>query len=500
MRAARRFLAIDLGASSGRIFAASWNGQQLQLSELHRFLNSSVRVFGHIHWDVLRLWSEINNGLQCYSRSYGSELTSLAVDAWGVDFALLDSEGRLLGNPQTYRDKRTNGIVNAVFAQIREEEIFSDTGNQPWQINTLFQLFSMVMAKDPQLESAATLLMIPDLFTYWLCGEKTVEYTAGSTSQMMCVGKPQWADKLLSKLQIPSRILPRISMPGTILTTLQRQITTDSELELNVPVVAVASHDTASALAAIPDMTPDSVFIICGTWGLVGVETNAAITSQQALRLGFSNEVGAAGSVLTLCNVTGLWLMQECKRRWEIHGVPYSWEQLERIAEAARPFRSLIIPDATDFGTPVDMPSAIREFCIRTDQPPPDEAAEFIRCCVESLSLRFREVVDGLEQLTQRRLTTLRMVGGGSQNAFLCQSCADATQRTVIAGPVEASAMGNALTQAIAMGHIGTISEGREVISASVQRSRFEPRPVDGWNDAYERFRALKNGPDNISR
>jgi rhamnulokinase len=500
MRAARRFLAIDLGASSGRIFAASWNGQQLQLSELHRFLNSSVRVFGHIHWDVLRLWSEINNGLQCYSRSYGRELTSLAVDAWGVDFALLDSEGRLVGNPQTYRDKRTNGIVNAVFAQIREEELFSETGNQSWQINTLFQLFSMVMAKDPQLESAATLLMIPDLFTYWLCGEKTVEYTAGSTSQMMCVGKPQWADKLLSKLQIPSRILPPISMPGTILATLQRQITNDSELELNIPVVAVASHDTTSALAAIPDMTPDSVFIICGTWSLVGVETNAAITSEQALRLGFSNEVGAAGSVLTLCDVTGLWLIQECKRRWEIHGVSYSWEQLERIAEAARPFRSLIISDATDFAAPVDMPSAIREFCIRTDQPPPDEAAEFIRCCVESLSLRFREVVDGLEQLTQRRLTTLRMVGGGSQNAFLCQSCADATQRTVIAGPVEASAMGNALTQAIAMGHIGTISEGREAISASVQRSRFEPRPVDGWNDAYERFRALKNGPDNISR
>jgi rhamnulokinase len=500
MRAARRFLAIDLGASSGRIFAASWNGQQLQLSELHRFLNSSVSVFGHIHWDVLRLWSEINNGLRCYSRSYGRELTSLAVDAWGVDFALLDSAGHLVANPQTYRDKRTNGIVSAVFTQMREEELFSETGNQSWQINTLFQLFSMVMAKDPQLASAATLLMIPDLFTYWLCGEKTVEYTAGSTSQMMCAGKPQWADKLLSKLQIPSRILPPLSMPGTILTRLQRQITTDSGLELNIPVVAVASHDTASALAAIPDMTPDSVFIICGTWSLVGIETNAAITSDQALRLGFSNEAGTAGSILTLCDVTGLWLMQECKRRWEIHGVSYSWEQLQRIAEAARPFRSLIIPDAIDFAAPVDMPSAIREFCIRTDQLAPEEAAEFVRCCIESLSLRFRELVEGLEQLTQRQLTTLRIVGGGSQNAFLCQSCADATKRTVIAGPVEASAMGNALTQAIATGHIGTIAEGREAIAASVQRSRFEPRPIDAWNDAYERFRSLKNQLGTITR
>jgi rhamnulokinase len=316
----------------------------------------------------------------------------------------------------------------------------------------------------------------------------------------MCAGKPRWADKLLSKLQIPSRILPPVSMPGTILTTLQRQITTDSGLELNTPVVAVASHDTASALAAIPEMTPDSVFIICGTWSLVGIETNAAITSEQALRLGFSNEAGAAGSILTLCDVTGLWLMQECKRRWEIHGVSYSWEQLERIAQTSRPFRSLIIPDAIDFAAPVDMPSAIREFCVRTDQPAPDEAAEFVRCCIESLSLRFREVVEGLEQLTQRRLTTLRIVGGGSQNAFLCQSCADATQRTVIAGPVEASAMGNALTQAIAMGHIGTVSEGRETIAASVQRSRFEPRPVDAWNDAYERFRSLKNQLGTITR
>jgi rhamnulokinase len=500
MRAARRFLAIDLGASSGRIFAASWNGQELNLSELHRFLNSSVTVSGHIHWDVLRLWSEIKNGLRCYSRSHGRELTSLAVDAWGVDFALLDSTGHLVANPHTYRDERTNGIVDAVFAQIREEELFSETGNQSWKINTLFQIFSMVMEKDPQLTSAATLLMIPDLFTYWLCGEKTVEYTAGSTSQMMCAGKPRWAHKLLSRLQIPSRILPLLAMPGTILAPLKREITADSGLELDTPVVAVASHDTASALAAIPDMTPDSVFIICGTWSLVGIETSAAITTEQALRLGFSNEAGAAGSVLTLCDVTGLWLMQECKRRWEIHGIFYSWEQLQQIAQTARPFRSLIMPDAVDFAAPVDMPSAIREFCGRTDQPAPDEAAEFVRCCIESLSLRFREVVEGLEQLTQRRLTTLRIVGGGSQNAFLCQSCADATQRIVIAGPVEASAMGNALTQAIAMGHIGTISEGREAIAASVQRSRFEPRPFDAWNDAYERFKGLKSRLDNVSR
>jgi len=491
MKSTRNFLAIDLGASNGRVFNASWNGKTFGLRELHRFTNCSVGVFGHLHWNVLSLWNDIKNGLHRYIREYRSIPAGIAVDAWGVDFALLDSKGRLLANPCTYRDNRTEGIPAEVFAQIPEYELFKETGIQSWQINTLFQIFSMVQNRDPTLGSTATMLMIPDLFTFWLTGEKTIEYTVGSTSEMLDRERPEWAHKLLSRLRIPSHFLPPVTKPGTILGPLLGEIASEVNMSETPPVIAVAGHDTASTVAAIPGIGPDSAFISSGTLSIMGVEITEPICTQQAFHLGFSNERGAAGSVLLLCNITGLWLLQECMRQWQVQGNSYTWTGLQVLAEQSKPFRSLIAPDSPDFVAPNNMLLAIRNFCQRTKQPMPGSPGAFARCCIESLSLRYRQVLDSLIELTSQRLSIIRVAGGGSRNQMMCQFTANATNRSVITGPTEGSVLGNALIQTIATGHIKNLAEGREVIASSVRQSVFEPQTSDAWEGAFQRFQKL---------
>jgi len=491
MRPSINFLAVDLGASNGRVFCGRWNGKKFELHELHRFFNRSVDVVGHLHWDVLRLWSEVKTGLSYYSQQYNKEVAGIGVDAWGVDFAMLDKAGRLLGNPYSYRDRRTEQISKAVFAQVPEREVFKKTGVQSWPINSLFQIFSMVQNADPQLEAASTFLMIPDLFTFWLCGVRAVELTVGSTSEMLQIDHPQWAYDLLTRLGIPSDFLPSITKPGTTLGPLRSALASEMNFTGTPPVLAVATHDTASTVAAIPGMNQDSIFISSGTWSLMGVQTARPVTSPQALNLGFSNERGASGSVLLLCNIPGLWPLQECMRQWQLRGSSYTWGGLTRLAEEAKGFRSLINPDALDFVAPQDMLVSIRDFCRRTNQQMPDSAGAFTRCCIESLSLRYRQVLESLESLVQRRLSCVRVAGGGCLNRLLCQFTANATNRAVIAGPVEASVLGNIMTQAIAIGHIKNFSEGSEAIASSIRLSSFEPRKTDAWEEAFQRFRKL---------
>jgi rhamnulokinase len=380
-----------------------------------------------------------------------------------------------------------------VFARIPEHEIFKETGIQSWQINTLFQIFSMVQNQDPLLETAATMLMIPDLFAFWLTGVKTIEYTVGSTSEMLDKKGPEWAQKLLSRLRIPSHFLPPVTKPGTVLGPLLREIATEMNISpaATVPVLAVTAHDTASTVAAIPGMGPDGVFISSGTLSIMGAEIQEPICTPEAFCLRFSNERGAEGSVLLLCNITGLWLLQECMRQWRLQGKAYTWTGLLRLAEKSKPFRSLIAPDSPDFVAPNNMLLAIRNFCQRTKQPMPDTAGTFARCCIESLSLRYRQVLDSLLALIRRPLSTIRVAGGGSLNRLLCQFTANATNRSVITGPTEASVLGNALMQAIATGHIKNIREGREVIASSIKQSVFRPRAIDIWEEAFQRFQKL---------
>ena len=486
------FIAADLGASSGRIMLGEWNGRSFSVRELHRFANRGVRAAGSLYWDILGIWAQIQTGLLKYDATCAQTPAGIAVDAWGVDFGLLDRCGRLVGNPVHYRDARTEGMPQHVFKMVPERAWFAETGVQTMPINTLFQLFSMARGRDPLLDSAQTLLMIPDLCAYLLCGEKTVEGSEASTTQMYSTRRGDWARDLLGAAHVPVDILPAVTQAGTILSPLRADVLEECGFAEPFPAIAVASHDTASAVAAIPNMDEHSVFLSSGTWSLMGVETAEPDTSDAALRLGFTNEGGAGGASLLLKNMTGLWIVQECLRHWSGEAYSYSWTDLIAAAELATPFRSLIDPDAPEFQAPCDMPRAIHNYCLATHQPVPQTIGEIARCAFESLSLNYRSVLDSLGTLTRRGLHTIRVAGGGGRNAMLCQMTADACRCEVVSGPVEASTLGNVMLQAVATGHLASMREGRAAIADSLECSRFSPRPSPGWEEAYARFRALQ--------
>ena len=486
------FLALDLGSSSGRAILGRWDGQHLNLEEVHRFPNEPVTIQGHQHWDVLRLWHEIKSGIARYAHRFKRPLCSIGVDTWGVDFALLDRRGNLLGNPYHYRDGRTDGMLEIAFQQMPRRQIFEHTGNQFMQFNTLFQLLSLVHDNDPQLETADTLLMMPDLFNYWLTGCKSIEFSIATTSQMYDIRQRHWARPLLTQLNIPDDILPTVVSPGTIVGQLPQTLRDEIDLRQSVNVVTPASHDTSSAIAAIPGLDDHSVFISSGTWSLVGVEIPEPIVNDQVLALNYTNEGGIDNAVNLQKILTGLWLLQESQRQWQREGHSYSWDELMALGQQAEPFQSLIDPDAPDFLNPMDMPAAIRAFCRRSGQAEPGNAGAIIRCCLESLALNYRQALKDLERLTGKPLQTIRVVGGGSQNRLLCQFTADACQRPAVTGPVEATALGNVLLQAIATGHLPDIATGRKAIAASFEQQYFEPGSKDVWDEAYGRFEKLK--------
>jgi rhamnulokinase len=486
------FVAVDLGASSGRLMVGHWDGRGFSLDELHRFPNGGVSLHGSIYWDALRIWSEIQSGLTKYRARFSDPPAGIAVDAWGVDFALLDRRGRLIDNPSHYRDPRTNGIPQRLFQSIPEAGLYAATGVQSFQYNTLFQLYSMVLDADPRLESAETLLMVPDLFNYFLCGQKAVEYTEASTAEMFNHATHDWHRELLRTLSIPDRILPPVVAPATILSNVGRDVLDTCGFSRPFPVIAVASHDTASAVASIPNLDAHSAFISSGTWSLMGVELDAPIATPRARELHFTNEGGCAGSTLLLRNLTGLWLLQESLRQWEIAGHAYTWDDLIAAAATAQPFRSLIHPGANEFLAPNDMLQAIRAFCQSTAQPIPDSVGEVARCCFESLSLSYWSTRDALQSLTGRQLRTLRVVGGGCLNAFLCQMTADACGCNVVSGPVEASALGNVMLQAVATGALPDVAAGRASLGDSLECVSYTPHPSVGWADAQMRYNVLE--------
>jgi rhamnulokinase len=485
------FLAIDLGASSGRVLLGQWDGQRFSLQELHRFNNESVSVNGHMYWDVLRLWHEIKLGIITYTKNSSEPLAGISVDTWGVDYGLLDKAGNLLGNPYHYRDHRNDGMLEKAYAKVSKAEIYQRTGIQFMQINTLFQLLSQVESDDPQLAQAETFLMMPDLFNYWLTGQKAVEYSDASTTHVLDAVKRTWDKDLLSKLNIPTHIFPEIVPPGTALGHVRPDVLQELGLSSPTLVVATGSHDTANAVAAIPALDEHSVYISSGTWSLMGVEIAEPIINDKALELNFTNEGGVYGKIRFLKNIAGLWLLQESRRQWQREGKDYAWEHLLNMAKEAEPFKAVLDPDATDFLSHGDMPSFIRDYCKRTGQAVPETPGEIARCCLESLALRYRWVTEALEHLTGRELTTIRIVGGGSQNNLLNQFTADACNREVVTGPVEATALGNIMMQAIATGHIKTLEAGRAAVAASVEQQRFTPKNSRGWDKAFETFKGL---------
>lgn len=476
------YIAVDLGAESGRVMAGLWNGTRLQLEEVHRFPNGPVMLGDSIRWDVLRLWSEMQNGLALAGKKFGKRIISIGVDTWGVDFVLLNKDDELLGQPYHYRDSRTRGMMARTFKKVPRAEVFQQSGLQFMELNTLYQLLAWNEHSPGLLNAAQTLLFMPDFFHWAMCGVKRAEFTIASTSQFLNPRSRNWSKRFLGKLGLPAHFLPRIVPPGTILGQLRPSLAERLGLG-KTNIVVPPSHDTASAVAGIPAAhtgTTNWAYLNSGTWSLIGVELAQPVLTPRALELDLTNEGGIDFSYLLLKNIMGLWLVQQCKRTFEATGRKYDYAQLAVMARKARPFRSLISLDDARFFNPPDMVKAIQDYCRETKQPIPGTAAELVRCCYESLALKYREVLIALEELTASKIELIHVVGGGSQSAMLNQFTADACQRPVVAGPVEATAIGNLLTQARADGELSSLADMREVAGASCEVRHFKASKSSG--------------------
>jgi rhamnulokinase len=487
-----KLLAFDLGAESGRAVLGHFDGRQLRLEVLTRFANEPVRTLDALHWDVLRLHHDMLAGMSLCAAEHGGA-DGLGVDTWGVDFALLGRSGELLGNPRHYRDRHTEGVMERAFAVMPRQELFRQTGIQFMRFNSLFQLLALKRDDSPLLEAAETLLFMPDLFHYFFTGEKVNEYTDASTSQMLDPATRTWAAGLLRAFGLPECIQGRIVQPGAVLGPLHRTVADDTGLK-GTKVVAPATHDTAAAVAGVPAQGDAWAYISSGTWSLMGVELPEPQVNEETLAANFTNEGGVGGTVRLLKNIMGLWIVQECRRAWERIGMTYSYEALMRLAEKAPPFVSVVNPNDDSFLLPANMPEALAAYCRRTGQPAPADPGATVRCTLESLALCYRWVLERLEGLTGKRLETIHIVGGGCQNVLLNQLTADACDRPVLAGPVEATAIGNVLTQAIGLGVLGSLADAREVVRRSFEVRTFEPRNADAWQGPYARFQSLRGG------
>jgi rhamnulokinase len=482
--------AVDLGAQSGRVSLGRFDGERLSVAEVHRFANIPVRAAGILQWDILALHREALDGLRAAAGL--ADVRSVAVDAWAVDFGLFDAHGRLLGNPVHYRDERRAEAVEGVFARVPPRELYERTGIQLMPINTVFELAAMAAERDPALDAASTLLLVPDIVHHWLCGSTTTELTNATTTQCFDTRAGTWATDLLERLDIPSQLFPEVVAPGTILGPIVPGVAEETGLK-DAVVVATATHDTGSAVAAVPFSDSGSAFLSVGTWSLVGVEVAEPVITDATYAANLTNEAGMAGTTRLLCNVTGLWLVHECRRAWMDSGVEYSFDELVDLAEAAPPLRSLIDPDDPAFVTPGNMPTRIAAFCAQTGQEQPGDAGAIVRCILESLALRHAQVVETLGEMTGHRSEKLHVVGGGARNGLLCELTAQAAGSPVLAGPEEATVIGNLLVQAIALGEIGSLAEAREVVQRSFIPTLYEPTAASAWHEARERFAALAN-------
>jgi rhamnulokinase len=468
----RRYLAFDLGAESGRAVIATLDRGKLAIEELHRFPNEPVRAGGTMHWDVLRLWHEMQSAL-----AKAPEVEGIGVDTWGVDFALLDETGALVQNPVHYRDPRTDGIPDRVFNIVSADEIYQNTGVQFMQINTLFQVFALAEQHPQLLRAASHFITIPDLLNYWLTGRITCEYTNATTTQMFDTRARDWARPLLDKLGLPTHLLQPVIEPGTAIGPLRPELG-------KAMVLAPACHDTGSAVAAIA-ASGDTAFISSGTWSLLGTEAPAPIITRQARTFNFTNEGGVGGTTRVLKNIMGMWLLQSCRKQWQAA----DYASLVALAKHDPDLGSLIDPDHPSFLHPEDMTAAIDAFCRSTNQPVPESHAAYVQTIFESLALKYRYVLDCLSQLTGQTYRVIRVVGGGARNGVLNQYLADATGCRVIAGPVEATALGNVVMQMVASGAVDSIDAGRRIVAQSFPADIFEPRGAGAWDHAYTRFR-----------
>ena len=480
-------LAVDLGASGGRVVSGTFDGRMLELAELHRFENGPVTFGGQLVWDVVGLWSGILDGLRVAADRYGDAVRSVGVDTWGVDFSFLTADNALLTQPVCYRDSRTRGLLDEAFSIVPREEIFAATGLQFMELNTLYQLIALKRQHPSLLDAADRFLMMPDLVHWLLSGERSNERTDASTTQCFDPLQGCWAGGLLERFGLPSRLFAPVAEPGCELGGIRAEVKRETGLG-DVRVILPGTHDTASAVAAVPALEPPSArpdwcYVSLGTWALVGVELDRPLVTPECLARNFTNEGGVGGTTRLLKNLCGLWLVQQCRASWQRAGQEWTWDQLTSLAAEATPLKTLIDPNHSSLFAPTDMPAAIRELASGSNQPVPESTGAVIRTALESVAANVRQTLRELDELVGRRIGRVHVVGGGVQNKLLCQMIADAANRPVVAGPIEATAIGNLLVQLMAHDGRVDLRSVRQVVRDSFDPVTYEPRAADAWDE-----------------
>jgi rhamnulokinase len=494
----KKFLAFDFGASGGRAILGKFNGEKISLTQLHRFANEPVMLGDTFYWDTLRLFHEIKLGISKSIHTGNKDIVSMGIDTWGVDFGLLDKYGDLLENPVHYRDKRTDNMPDKVFKKVSKQEIYNSTGIQFMNLNTIFQLSFLAENRPDLLSRAKDMLFMPDLFSYFLTRQKVQEYSISSTTQLFDPVNNDWAYPLIEKLGLPSHLFRNVTDAGTKVGTLIPSIA--NELNANeFDVFAVTGHDTAAAVVSVPARKGSNyAYLSCGTWSLLGLELEKPIINNKSFEYNFTNEGGYGRKIRFLKNIIGLWLMQESKRQWEREGDNISFKDIDQLTVKAEPLKRFINPDFVEFSAPGNMPKRIAEYCIKTGQTPPHNKGEFARCITESLALKYRMSIELLEEIKGSSIDVIHIIGGGVQDKMLCQFTANATKKVVIAGPIEATAIGNIAVQLIANGEFKNIDEARNAIKKSFPTDIYEPQDTNAWDYAYEKFLKIIESEDNL--
>lgn len=490
-------LSFDFGASNGRAVLGKFDGKKIEIEEVHRFDNKPITINGTLHWDINMLFDEVKKTLQKVSKD--KNISSIAVDTWGVDFGLLDENGALMNYPVHYRDERTNNMSEEVNRFIPLEKLYELTGNQIIFFNTIFQLAYMNKYERQILDQAKSLLLMPDLFNYLLTGEARAEATIASTTQLFDPYKKNWHQEVIDALNIPGDIFKEIVQPGEEVGRVSEELADELSIP-RIPVVATTSHDTAGAVVSVPAPDYDFLFVSCGTWSLIGTELDEPIISPRSAAYNITNESGFNGTTRFLKNVTGLWILQETKREFEAQGKKYSYDEITRLAKDAEPFKTVIDVDYTTFKSPGNMPGKIKAYAQRTNQPFPETDGELFRTIYESLALKYRNVFKEIAECTGIEYEKVNIVGGGSQADILCQMVADASDVEVKAGPVEATVIGNSLVQMISKNMINSISEGRKIIQDSFDVKAFQSNYDEDWNKQYERYKDVLHLMEQLER
>ncbi len=481
------YIAVDLGAESGRVMLGTIADGKLHLEEMHRFGNGPVETDGSLRWDFDRLLSEVKTGIGLAAKKADGTPLGIGIDTWGVDFGLIGDDGQLVEPPYHYRDSRTNGMMDQAFERMPKREIYQNTGIQFMQLNSLYQVLAMRLANSPALAKARKLIFMADLLSYFLCGKAFGEYTLASTSQMMDMATGQWTRPIFEELGLPMEIMPEIVMPGTVVGPLSDAVGREIGCG-KIPVIAVGSHDTASAVLGVPGSGRDWAYLSSGTWSLMGVELSNAIIDDKTFAYGFTNEGGVQSTIRLLKNIMGLWLVQECKRQWQREGQDLSYGELTEMASKAQPFFGHVDCDCSDFLAPGDMPTRINDYLSRTGQQPTSDKGQMVRLILESLAMKYRTTLEAIEDVTDRTVEVLHVVGGGIQNELLCQFAADAIGKRVVTGPIEATASGNILMQAIAAGRIKGLDEARQIVRQSFELKEYRPQDTSLWAQKYEQY------------